>query len=254
MNIFIKWGVLIFCLWKCSSVIGQEIYYDIVPQKEDLKYYNNREKLSYPPFGLRKIRKLIKAEMRKIPRDYPVDDFNVGITDSKFEKLSLEEKFAYCLIHPEIYSQNCAESIYFFEPQNKIFGELTSSYPLQGWSDRQITFFETYKKDNLVLFEKTLNNTGHFGMNLKVFLLEIDAWEEIPFLIDYYSSHPNDNDVLTILLGLMKNNDYANLLNSGFYKKLFDNDDYLERWIFASQANKDMILALANDYYQSKIK
>lgn len=249
------WVLIIFCCCNFFALAQkQEEFNWHEPTKKDLNYYNKREKLTYPSYGFQKIKNLTKAPLDKIPKDYLVSDWDISISDKDFQELSTAEKFTYCLIHPEMYSQNCAEPIYFKNPQTKIFTGFMSYYPSQYWSDRQMKFFKDKRKECLGLFEQTLKEKKHFGMNLKGFLIEINAWEEIPELIAYYKLHPTDNDVLTILLRIMEQSSYQGLRKTPFYTKLFENEDFFTRWIPANKSNVNKILSLAEQFYQTKKK
>jgi len=244
--------VVLYSLFAIT-VYGQKQQYGDSPRKQDLKYYQMRDSLTYPSFGFQKIQELIRDPLDKLPKDYAPIDFNIGISALDFANLSTSEKFTYCIINPEIFSQNCAEPIYFNQPEKKIFPRLIAYYPSQDWSDRQLSFFKKNKPEVLSLFEHTLHEKQHFGINLKGFLIEANAWEEIPFLITYYRTQPADNDILTVLLVLMKNASYRPFLTSSLYNRLYLHEDYFTNWIPASKTNVKEILLLAEQYYLSKL-
>ena len=143
-------------IWACwllllgffsNSSFGQE-YKDVAwndPRPNDSAYYAMREKISIPPFGLKKVQRLVEQRVKSLP-DEALVDYDAGISSVNFDKLSFEEKFTYTMIHPEIYSQACAERMFVFDPQNKIFGHLFFVYNGVFWSERQLHFMKKNKK------------------------------------------------------------------------------------------------------------
>src|SRR6185503_2280886 len=74
------------------------------PTKEGMSYHDSRLKFTTPPYGLAKVKGLIKGIK------FVESEGDLGyrkLDDKKYKNLSLREKFTYNMIHAESYSQNC---------------------------------------------------------------------------------------------------------------------------------------------------
>jgi len=252
-------------IWACCLILlgfisnpsfGQEYqeYKDVAwnePRSKDSAYYAMREKASIPPFGLKKVQGLVEQQSKKLP-DEALVDYDTGISRANFDKLSFEEKFTYTMIYPEIYSQACAERMFVFDPQNKIFGQLLFVYNGVFWSERQLHFMNINKKTiiDLIIDQATQNHI--LGLNYKTALIEIDAWESIPFLISFYQKNPKDKDILTTLLQLLKKSDLVGFEQSKIYNKLYGENTHSDSWINFSSANEEYIIESAQALYKKR--
>lgn len=222
------------------------------PRPQDLSYYNLREKVLEPPYGLVKVKKLIKKRESSLP-DGVLNDYDGGISEKDFNSLTLEEKFTYTMLYPEIYSQACAEFMYIHNPQNRIFGNLPLTISSDYWSKRQLNFFNTNKSEMMRLIRDCVMKMG-FGGNFKNAIVEMNGWELIPFIIDYYAKNPKDKDCLTVLMTLMKKGKYSAFESSKVFVKLYGNDSGYFDSIHASSPNESFILESAKQYFDSKKK
>ncbi|MFU1858292.1 hypothetical protein BWD42_13385 [Sphingobacterium sp. CZ-UAM] len=249
-------------IWACwlillgfisSPSFGQE-YKDAAwdePRSKDSLYYAMRERASIPPFGLKKVQDLVKQRLKSLP-DEALVDYDAGISRTNFDKLSFEEKFTYTMIYPEIYSQACAERMFVFEPQKKIFGHLLFVYNGVFWSERQLRFMKDNKKRIIDLIRNQASRNRSLGLNYKTALIEIDGWESIPFLISFYKKNPKDKDILTTLLQLLKKSDLEGFEQSKIYNTLYGADTHYDSCINFSSANEAYIIESAKTLYNKR--
>ena len=249
-------------IWTCwlillgfisNSSFGQE-YKDVAwnePRPNDSAYYGMREKTSTPPFGLKKIQSLVEQRLKSLPNEALVD-YDGGISGANFDKLSFEEKFTYTMIYPEIYSQACAERMFVFDPQSKIFGHLLFVYSGVFWSDRQLHFMKKNRKRVIYLITDQAIHSNTLGLNYKTALIEIDAWESIPFLISFYQKNPKDKDILTTLLQLLKKSDLVGFKQSKIYYKLYGENTHSDSWVNFSSSNEEFIIESAQALYKTR--
>lgn len=221
------------------------------PRPIDSAYYAFRNKISTPTCGLKKVQALISQRSANIP-DEMLIDYDGGISTTDFDKLTIEEKFTYVMIYPEIYSQACAERMYAFEPQNKIFGHLLFVYNGVFWSKRQLGFMKKNKGRIIDLIIDQSNQSHELGLNYKAALVEMSAWESIPFLIDFYHMNPQDKDILTTLLLFLNKAALSTFKQSKIHDKLYGPDTNYESWINFSKANEQYILESAQTYYAKR--
>lgn len=235
-----------------SHLIWAQDYKDVswdAPRPQDSAYYSMRERNNTPPFGLAKVTKLIDRRLEDLPGEALID-YDAGISNTEFERLTLEEKFTYTMIHPEVFSQACAERMFMFDPQRKIFGHLLFVYNGVFWSERQLGFMKKNRNKVVGWIMDLTSKNKELGLNYKSALVEIDAWESIPFLIDFYKRKPEDLDVLTTLMLMMSKDKSVDFQQSNVFKKLYGEDANYDSWIALTAANEKYILYTAQQYYQ----
>lgn len=234
--------LVIFCCWT-GMVMAQEEEQK-PPSQASFKYREMRTKITTPPYGLAKIKALMKSIQEK-------DDVN-AITFKQWQDLSLREKFTYCMINPEIYSQNC-DGFPEVDEEKKIFAQLPIGDREQRLSERQFNFLKDNRDSVLALITESINRTGYIGLNYKEVLVELNARHLIPFLIQIYNKTKKDGDILTVLNLLMKRNEYPPFMESASYKKLYEGDSYRAS-INYNAANEELIIKRATEFYQSTQK
>jgi len=225
-----------------------EHYYQMT--EEDVAYREFRQRSTVPPYGLYKIKELIKTLQYKAQEDG--DAGITALTAAQFKSLSLREKFTYSLIHPEMYAQNCAIFMPQADEQKKIFSHLMSWMDENQWSDRQIDFLRENRDSVMSIIQESTLRSGHMGVNYKNAIETINGWEMIPFIIDYYKSNSKDKDALTLLLLLMKKGEYVEFIQSSSYRQLYGSDYNYESYIRFNTANQDLVINRAMGYYREK--
>ncbi|MBC9934724.1 hypothetical protein [Chitinophaga qingshengii] len=214
------------------------------PSKSSLAYAEYRRKLTVPPYGLAKVKALID----KIP--YKEDDSS-PMENKDYLPLSLREKFTYHMIHAEISAQNCDVRPPIQDEDKKIFGQMADGMEESVWSDRQSKFLISNRDSVMALIKESVNRSKRMGANYKMAIVEINGREMIPFIIETYNKDQKDRDLLTLLMLLMKNNEYNPFMVSQSYRKLYgDNADY-QSYIDYNKGNEDLIIKRATDYYNT---
>lgn len=213
------------------------------PSKESQAYHDYRTENSEPSYGLKKIEAFIK----KIKAD---DEDNEKLDVKSYSALTLREKFTYHMIHAESYSQNCDAMPPIQDEHKKIFAQLPDAFGEYGWSDRQINFFKANKDSVIKFMEEIILKDNRVGVNFKEAIVEMNAKEMIPFLVQTYNATKKDHDILTVLLLLMKQNKYQPFMVSTSYKKLYgDEDASYESYLNFNTANEELIIKRATDFY-----
>ncbi len=213
------------------------------PGKESLAYHEYRNKLTVPPYGLQKIRSLIT----KIKSD---SDGNTVLNQRAYLALTLPEKFTYNMLNAESFSQNCDAMPPIQEEQKKIFAQLPDAFGEYAWSDHQSAFFLANRDSVISLMRICIDKNKSIGLNFKHVIVDIDAKEMIPVIISTYYAEKKDHDLLTVLMLLLKNNEYPAFLLSPSYKKLYA-DKYASytSYLNFSPDNEALIIKRANDFY-----
>jgi len=222
------------------------------PSKEAMAYREYRQRTTVPPYGLEKIKSLVTTI-----KDVPGDNDDEGIRalpETVFQSLSLREKFTYTMIHPETYAQNCDINMIHPNEHKEIFGYLVSEGDEETWSRRQLDFLRTNRDSVMALIKESSGRSKRMGVNYKNAIVEMNGWELIPYLIDFYRTDKKDKDLLTVCLLLMKRGKFAPFLNSVSFKKLYGMDGNHETALDYHKANEDLIITRAMAYYKEQKK
>ncbi|MCW3467858.1 hypothetical protein [Chitinophaga nivalis] len=238
-----KYLLLLAALLPASVLFAQEEGEMWKPaSKESEAYHEYRLKETMPPYGLAKI----KAMIAKVP-------FEEGelhkLSNKDYMALTLREKFTYHMIHGENFSQNCDPSPPIQDEQKKIFGVLPDIFYEYSWSERQTNFLQSNRDSVMALIKESVNRSKRMGSNYKKAILAINGKEMIPFLIATYNIDKKDHDILTLLMLLMKTNEYAPFMSSPSFRKLYGQDFNYKAYLDFNTANEELILKRASDFY-----
>lgn len=218
--------------------------------KESQSYHDLRVKPTVPPYGLAKIKALIQKIKSNEEEEMEALDKNI------YESLSLREKFTYNMIHAESFSQNCDAMPPIKDEQKKIFAYIADAFDEHNWSERQTKFLSGNRDSVIALMRESIARTKRVGVNFKQAIIEINAKEMIPDLIAVYNANKTikDLDLLTVMLQLMKDNEYEPFLLSGSYKKMYAEDASYQSFLNYNKANEDLIIKRATEFYNADKK
>jgi hypothetical protein len=214
------------------------------PSKASQAYHKYRMVSTEPHYSLAKIKKLIKGIKAN-------DESDMVLPAKQFNALSGKEKLTYCMLHAEAYSQNCDVSPPVQEEQKKIFAQLEDAFDEEEWSARQTSFLKKNKDSVMSWLQECITKKNRMGLNFKRTLVEINAIEMIPFLVEFYKKARKDHDILTVLLLFMENGKFQPHLKSTLRKKLYGNNEY-HSYVTLNEANADLICKRAMEYYNAK--
>ena len=218
-------------------------------EQKKQSYHEFRRRLTVPPYGIVKV----KAMLPRIKVD---QQDNEALSAQDYESLSLREKFTYHMIHAESYSQN---SDYITAVKNehlKIFAYLPDAFDEFSWSERQTKFLSSNRDSVVSLMRESMARTKKAGINFKHAILEVNAKEMVPDIIAAYKGNTTvkDLDLLSLLMILMKENEYEPFLLSGSYKKLYAENTSYQTYLNYSQGNEELIIKRAMDFYNGEKK
>ncbi|MFN5319207.1 MAG: hypothetical protein ACK5CY_10255 [Bacteroidia bacterium] len=188
--------------------------------------------------------------------EYEEDYYSV-VTDEVFEALTLYEKFLYCVVYPEDFSQNCNPDAQVHQKQinKRLYGWISDANEYQ-LSYRQIEFL---KQNRAVIIEYIKNDVEYFKSlpeAYKNILIEIDATELIPWLIHVFENYTmrSDGQLLTVFFQLMRNNEYVPFTTSTSFNKLYGFADHRINYIEFNNANINLTVERAMGLYVMKHK
>lgn len=248
------YSLLLLCCFTYCYTSAQEEQEWKEPSKESQAYHTYREWEASPPYSLAKIKSLI-AKIKPEEKDGE-DGGTEKLNATIYQSLSLREKFTYHMIHGESYSQNCDATPPIQDEQKKIFAQLLDLFGESSWGDRQQKFFITNRDSVMQWIKACVTKDKRIGLNYKQALVDINATEMIPFLISTYNTTKKDHDILTVLMLLMKNNEYQPFMASSSNKKLYGGNDY-ERYnafLNFNIPNEELIIKRATDFYNGIAK
>lgn len=214
------------------------------PSKATLKYREYRQSSTTPTYGLAKVKALIK----KIKPD---SDDNRHLNQKDYDKLTVEERFTYTMLHGEDATQNCDAMPLFKDEEKKIFVYIPGSFgDEQTWSERQRAFLKNNRTKVISLLRSTMSAKEHAGVNIKAAILELDAVELIPDLAKLYNAKHYDQDILTVLMLLMREGKFEPFLKSQSYEKLYGENSNYRGYIAANKDNQKLVIDRAMAYYK----
>ena len=177
------------------------------------------------------------------------------MSDKTYNKLTFEEKFTYAMIHGEDEAQNCDAMPTFKDEEKKIFGYIPDAFSDEtGWSERQRDFLTKNRTRIISLIRATIKTRNRVGVNLKNAITQLSAYELIPDLVAYYNQKKVDNDVITVMMFMMKEDKFEPFLKSQTYEKLYGEHSNYRGSIEANSANKALEIERAMAFYKSKTK
>lgn len=247
---FVLLIVLFSCFLKTSAQSNED---DGSSYRLDEKAYELRIQMTIPPFGLTRVKKMI-ADVNSKEDPVNSDGGIEAISTAQFKSLSLREKFTYVMIHAELTQQNCAIPEYQNDMQNKIFGQLATGFDEASWSQRQGDFLMEKRDSVMKLIQESVGRSKRMGVNYKEAILEMNAWEMIPFITSYIKKTPQDKDALTLLMLLMKRGEYEQFMKSTSFQKLYGSESNYYSFLNYNKANEDLICERADRYYKEKKK
>ena len=232
----------------CYAAMAQDDSDTAKANEASLAYHETRLDDSDPPFSLNKILELIS---KLKPTETEVDDVEIVAPDQQtYLSLTLHEKFTYHMVHPESYSQNCDGMPAVVNEEKKIFGQLLDGFGEYSWSERQRIFFLANRDSVIALMKYCIMTDKKIGLNFKHVIVDVSATQLIPLIIETYSITKKDHDLLTVLLLLMKNNEFPPFLISSSFKKLYGNKDAnYKAYLNFNNGNEALIIKRATDFY-----
>lgn len=239
-----KFVFILVSVFISTISFGQEGQEWKEASKESQAYHEARMKPTIPPHGLAKVRALIK-KIKTNNDDMAAMDLN------SYMALSLREKFTYHMIHAESYSQNCDATPPIQDEHKKIFANLPDAFDEYAWSERQTKFLSSNRDSVIAFMKESIGRSKRVGLNFKQVIIEINAWQMIPTVISTYNIAKKDHDLLTVLMLLMRDNEYEQFLASGSYKKLYSEEARYDAYLNFNKANADLIIKRATDFYNA---
>ncbi|QHS63464.1 hypothetical protein [Chitinophaga agri] len=211
---------------------------------ESQAYREYRLKTTTPPYGLAKVKALIQKNASS------EEDFTV-MPAKDYLSLTLREKFTYHMINPESYSQNCDVEPPIQDEHKKIFGHLPDVYAELNWSERQRDFLQANRDSVMAIIKESANRSKRLGLNYKMALVEINAVEMVPFLVEFFKRDHKDLDILTVLMELMEQTKYEPFIKSASHTKLYSKNSTYNSFLVFNQANEDLIIQRAMAMYNA---
>jgi len=236
--------ILIFCVLSVSycSVASQSVGIDKKNTNQDFAFFSFEHRDAVPPYGLDKVSKLIY--------EIKGDQYSGTSLDEKtYQSLLLREQFTYHMIHPEQFAQICSMDLSRADRQKAIFAQLPLIFQGFKWSERQWKFFSTNRDSVIAWMDECIRQENKVGLNFKRAIVYLNASKMTPLLIRTYTLGPKDNNLLTVLMLLLKQSKYPPFLASPLYKKLYEAEDAsYHSAVDFSFDNELLILSCATDF------
>ncbi|TWP22734.1 hypothetical protein ETU08_11000 [Apibacter muscae] len=215
--------------------------------------YSEYKSLSFiPTYKFSKISKLLaKSGIKNISNNGSENKIvPVILSDEDFNQLSFKEKFTYVMAYPENLNKNIILNT-SLDRNDKINAHLPYHDQDIIWSIREIDFLRNNRNEVLKLIKENSLKQPNIGLNFKLILRELNATEMIPFLISSFKkSDKKDYEILTLLMLLVKDNNYFPFMKSNIcYHLYIQNKDSNEMYLDILESNVGYILSTAKNYY-----
>ncbi len=240
--------MLMFAL-STATVLAQDVKVsDVSPATR--RYHEYRQAATQPSYGLARVKALLKAT--KATKGDDMD--SKLLAPAAWNRLTTAEKFTYCMVHGEVSSQNCEAMPWIVDEEHKVF-----AYPPpfnggeENWSDRQRAFLTGHRSAVVRLLRSTIREKERVGANLKAAIVEIHANELIPDLVKAYGRDRKDQDILSVLMLLMKDGKDKPFLASITYHKLYAEGASYQSFIVVNAANQKLMVGRAMAFYHRRV-
>lgn len=208
----ISFGALIFC-----SVAFAGTQED--PPKSAIAHRDYRAKPTEPTFGLAKVKAILskyKVGMSEEPTELPPAVWN---------KLSTPEKFTYCMLRGEAFSQNCDAIPINVKEESVVYGNPIAGFTDErAWSPRQIAWMKANRKEVVRLAKETIKTRQRTGANLRELILQLNAKELIPDVLAAYAIKKKDHDALSLVSSMMKEANFGPYVKTKIYAEFYGDD------------------------------
>ncbi len=237
--------LLLIILSVCAITVVNAQEEDVYKEasKESQAYHEYRVHSSVPIYPSAKVKEAIKKYVKTDGDD------NRVMREAAYKALSVKDKFIYAMTYPEAYSQICDANPPIQDEHKKIFGQLPEAYEDYELSERQQEFLKTNETAVAGFLKECINKKKRIGLNYKKAIIQMNGVSMVPFLIEFYNKEKKDHDILTVLMLLMKNNNYGEFLQSSGYKKLYGEEANYLAHLTLNKANVDLILKRATDFF-----
>ncbi|RYZ93238.1 MAG: hypothetical protein EOP06_01700 [Proteobacteria bacterium] len=242
-----KKALLVLILPLASTLCGAQSVSASDVSAATRKYRVYRLVMTEPSFGLARVKAIIKQIKPKEQGDGEL------AATAAWAKMSTSERFTYSMIHGEVSTQVCDSPPWVTGEETKIFGALTAYFSEQNWSDRQRAFLKANRREVVRLMRSTIGSHRRVGVNLKDAIVNLGLYELIPDISKVYLRDRKDNDLLTVMLILMKDGKDAAFAKTITYQKLYGPDANFTSYIDANRANQDLVVKRAMAYYHRKV-
>lgn len=240
---------LLVPLWANLAAAQSISETDVSPATKRYRAY--RLETTEPPYGLKKVKALVKGIK---PVKGGEDDMGDVRATAAWQRMTTEERFTYCMLHGEDPSQNCNAMPWLVDEEHKVSAYPAGFFGDEVWSKRQLAFLRSHRSDVVRLLRGTIRARGRVGANLKDTITYLNTNELIPDLIWAYRRDRKDQDILTVLMLLMREGKYAPFLSSTTYKKLYGENANAESFVAASEANQKLMFERAMGFYRTRVK
>jgi hypothetical protein len=216
------------------------------PSASASRYHVYRTTATEPSSGLAKI----KAMVARLKAD---GDDNRRMPAKEFDALSFQQKFTYTMIHAEDMAQDCNEMPVIIDEDKKIFAYPAAAFDDQAaWSDQQRAFLHKNRTRVISMLRSTIKQKNRVGVNFKQAIVELDAYELIPDLVAVYNKTKKDQDIISVLMILMKDGKFGPFLASSTYTKLYGEGANYQAYDVANDANRKLMIGRAMAYYKQR--
>lgn len=202
-----------------------------------------------------RLERLIRKTLGKDTADKDYFYRTVKLSDSDFLSLTPSEKFIYAHQYPESYMQNCS---YYTSPKGltKLYANLPFITTGLKMSKRQIESLKINRDSSINYLRECIKKHDYIALGYKQTILELNVWEFVPFILSFESKlntgkneSLQDTYLYTVLMRMMKDNDFPDFKKTNFYNKLYGSDAKYRETIDFTPDTRKQLVNLAENFY-----
>ncbi|MCW3101812.1 MAG: hypothetical protein JWO09_252 [Bacteroidetes bacterium] len=199
----------------------------------------------------------LNALMNKTPK--PKEEWEAKkLSEADLASLDVMALVIYAHHFPEQYYQSCSRYSRAADESEKIHSILPRKGEGLTMSFRQWESLKKNRDSVMYIISHCFENEAGISDDYKQTIVNLAGYEAIPTLKKILERQPQklkDTYILTVLMLLMKNDQYAPFIATELYKALYneENKDFRKEMTVAlTNKRRDEILALAGAYYELK--
>lgn len=181
------------------------------------------------------------------------------LADDDFVSLTASEKFIYAHQYPESYMQSCG--LYdLAKDMSKFYANIPYLFDGTRKSERQRKSLHNNRDTTIASLKKCINFHTYIPLAYKQTILDVNTWEFIPDILRLEgrmnknnNETPKDPYIYSLLMVLMKNNDFVEFKKISIYKSLYGPDSGYRANVNFTEAVRNQLIDMSGKFYLWKL-
>ena len=202
-----------------------------------------------------KVKTLMTEKLKTYYKDMEDEYFDpfyfIELDSKDIEGLSNLEKFVYATEFPAEISQVCAIMMGPHDPQKHLVRDLKYQSSEAYFSESQDSVLIAMNNESIKFIKSCLPSMETLSGRYKELFLKLDSYKLIPGIIKMHKKQEvgkKDNELLTILILKMEEDEFPEFMDSGILDKFEPTEEYYPDAIVLTPAIVEQIFELSRSY------